>query len=131
MDMKMKAAAISLLLFLNGCATATRSTLLGGAIGVTAGGAIGQTGSHNSTGTVVGALIGAGIGSLIGYAAYSDKQKKEANAKPKTETGEDLTPFLTKPRVRSYIVPDAIEGNKYIKSHRVFILEDPGSWSKD
>src|SRR5882757_5358522 len=108
MDMKMKAAAIALLLFLNGCATATKSTLLGAAIGVTAGGAIGQASSQNSTGTAVGALIGAGLGSLIGYAAYSDKQKKEATVKPKTETGEDLTPFLTKPRVRSYIVPDTI-----------------------
>jgi hypothetical protein len=131
MDMKMKAVALALLLFLEGCATATKSTLLGAAIGVTAGGAIGQAGSHNSTGTAVGALIGAGLGSLIGYAAYSDKQKKDANAKPKVENGEDVTPFLTKPRVRSYIVPDTIEGNKYIKSHRVFILEDPGSWSKD
>jgi len=28
-------------------------------------------------------------------------------------------------------VPDTIEGNKYIKAHRVYILEDPGSWSKD
>lgn len=131
MDKKILGAILMLPLILNACATASKSVLLGAAIGGTAGGAIGQADSRNSGGTAVGALIGAGIGSLIGYAAYSDKQKKEASAKPKIENAEDLTPSLTKPRVRSYMVPDSIEGNKYIKSHRVFILEDPGSWSKD
>lgn len=44
---------------------------------------------------------------------------------------EDDLPSLTKAKIKSYVVPDTIEGNKYIKSHRVYILEDPGSWSKD
>ncbi len=131
MDKKILAVVLMLPLILNACATASKSVLLGAAIGGTAGGAIGQSSSQNSTGTAVGALIGAGIGSLIGYAAYTGKEKKEANAKSKPENPEDLFPQLTKPRVRSYIVPDTIEGNKYIKSHRVFILEDPGAWSKD
>lgn len=131
MDKKVLAAVLMLPLILNACATASKSVLLGAAIGGTAGGAIGQHNSQNSEGAAIGALIGASIGSLIGYSSFSEKQKKEANAKPKIETFEDLAPSLTKPRVRSYMVPDSIEGNKYIKSHRVFILEDPGSWSKD
>lgn len=49
----------------------------------------------------------------------------------KKESPEELVPFLTRPKIRSYIVPDTIEGNKFIKSHRIFILENPGEWSKD
>ncbi len=128
MNKKILGVVLILPLMLNACATASGSLLLGAAIGGSAGGAIGQSDSGNAA---IGALIGASIGSLIGYAAYSDKQKKETIVKPKTEEALDLTPSLTKPRVRSYMVPDSIEGNKYIKSHRVFILEDPGSWSKD
>ena len=93
---------------------------------------MGQSQSHNSGGTAVGALVGAGLGSLIGYLAYSDKQKKKNEIKnSQSKTVEEQIPFLTKPKIRSYIVPDTIDGNKYIKSHRVFILESPGEWSKD
>ncbi len=129
MDKKMTAVIVMLPLLLNACATGTKSALLGGAIGGVAGGVVGQNQSQNTQGAAVGALVGAGIGSFIGYLAYKDKQKKDIK-KPEA-TAEELEPFLTKPRIRSYIVPDTIEGNKYIKSHKVFILEDPGSWSKD
>lgn len=61
-------------------------------------------------------------------AACSTFNDKKENV-PRTGT-EDDGPSLTKPKVRSFVVPDTIEGNKYIKSHRVYILEDPGSWSK-
>jgi hypothetical protein len=58
------------------------------------------------------------------------KDKEASGDKGKVESNDDLLPLLTKPKIRSVVVPDSIEGNKYIKSHRVFILEDPGSWSK-
>lgn len=129
MDIKIKAAMISLTLMLNGCATATKSVLMGAAVGGLAGSAMGQTQSQNSQGTMVGLAVGAGIGSLIGYFAYKDK-----NAKASTDTNLkeiDEIPFLTKPKIRSVIIPDTIEGNKYIKSHKVYILDDAGNWSKD
>lgn len=129
MDMKLKAAMISLTLILNGCATTTKSVLMGAVVGGLAGGAIGQTQSQNSQGTMVGLAVGAGIGSLIGYFAYKDKSRKtfaDTNIKD-----IDEIPFLTKPKIRSVIVPDTIEGNKYIKSHKVYILDDAGNWSKD
>jgi len=117
---------------LNACSTAPKSVLMGAAAGGTLGAAMGQSQSHNSGGTAVGALVGAGLGSLIGYLAYSDKQKKKNEIKnSQSKTVEEQIPFLTKPKIRSYIVPDTIDGNKYIKSHRVFILESPGEWSKD
>lgn len=131
MDLRELAAILTLPLMLNACSTAPKSILMGAVAGGAAGAGIGQAQSQNSGGTAVGALVGAGIGSLIGYLAYSDKQKKNTSANDKKESTEEVIPFLTKPKIRSYIVPDSIEGNKYIKSHRVFILEDPGSWSKE
>lgn len=131
MEIKELAAILVLPLMLNACATAPKSILMGAVAGGTAGAGLGQAQSQNSGGTAIGALVGAGIGSLIGYLAFTDRQKKDASVNAKKESPEELIPFLTRPKIRSYIVPDSIEGNKYIKSHRVFILEDPGSWSKD
>ena len=122
---------VSIPLILNARSTAPKSILMGAVAGGAAGAGFGQTQSQNPEGTAIGALVGAGIGSLIGYLSYSDKQKKEASLSVKKANAEEVMPFVTKPKVRSYVVPDTIEGNKYIKSHRVFILEDPGSWSKD
>ena len=131
MEIKELAAILTLPLILNACSTAPKSILMGAVAGGAAGAGLGQAQSQNSGGTAVGALVGAGLGSLIGYLAFTDKQKKEANsASAKKESPEELIPFLTRPKIRSYIVPDTIEGNKFIKSHRVFILEDPGSWSR-
>lgn len=131
MDLKELAAILTLPLMLNACSTAPKSILMGAVAGGAAGAGMGQAQSQNSGGTAVGALVGAGIGSLIGYLAFNEKQKKDSSVSPKKENPEELIPFLTRPKIRSYIVPDTIEGNKYIKSHRVFILEDPGSWSKE
>lgn len=132
METKVLAAILTLPLLLNACSTAPKSILMGAVAGGAAGAGLGQAQSQNSGGTAVGALIGAGLGSLFGYLVFTDKQKKEANATAdaKKESPEELVPFLTRPKIRSYIVPDTIEGNKFIKSHRVFILEDPGSWSR-
>ncbi len=127
--MNRKVIGSILALSLSACSTATKSTLLGATIAGVVGGAIGQNHSHDSQGTAVGALIGAGLGSLIGYSSFNDSQKRDDKFTPAVKE-EDLSPLLTKPRIRSYVVPDTIEGNKYIKSHRVFILEDPGSWSR-
>ncbi|MFZ3230256.1 MAG: glycine zipper 2TM domain-containing protein [Pseudobdellovibrio sp.] len=129
MDMKIQAVLISLTLLLNGCATATKSLLLGAAVGGVAGGAIGQNQSQNNEGAAVGLAIGAGIGSLISYLAYKDKKSKPEDGS-KFKIDEDKFPFLTKPKIHSIIVPDTIEGNKYIESHKIYILDDPGSWSR-
>jgi hypothetical protein len=126
MELKELAALFVLPLLLNACSTAPKSVLTGAVIGGVAGAGLGQ--SQNSQAAV--------IGSLIGYSAFNDKQKKSivntsAKNENKNENTEDYTPFITRPKIRSYIVPDTIEGNKFIKSHRIFILDDAGSWSKD
>ncbi|OQW53862.1 MAG: hypothetical protein A4S09_06495 [Proteobacteria bacterium SG_bin7] len=119
---------LNFIFILNACATSPKSILMGAVAGSIVGAGLGQAQSRNSEGTTVGAAVGLGLGSLIGYLSFIDQQKTNAN--DKNEKPEDIAPFLTKPKIRSYIVPDSIEGNKYIKSHRVFILEDPGSWSR-
>lgn len=130
MDLKIKTALIATTVILNGCATTSKSTLLGSAVGGAVGATIGQAGSRNSQGTAIGLAIGATVGGLIGYIAHKEKEAK--SMKPtNTMSDGDLLPGMTKPKIRSIVVPDTIEGNKYIKSHRVFILEDAGSWSKD
>lgn len=129
MDIKLKAALISLFLVLSGCATATRSTLLGTAVGGAIGGTLGQGTSHNSSGTAIGAVIGASLGSLLGYLSY--KSKKDIKGEQTTTNAEDEFPSLTKPKLRSVWIPDRVEGNKYIRGHWMFVIEDPGAWSKD
>ena len=128
MDLKIKTAMISFLLLLNGCATVGKSLMLGAAVGGLAGGAVGQN-QNPEGGAAVGAVVGAGIGSLISYLAFKEKMAKPTSDKPKPL--EDEFPFLTKPKLRSIWVPDKIEGNQYIKGHYIYIIEDPGTWSKD
>ncbi len=121
--------AVSILLLLSGCATTTQSTLLGGAIGGAAGGLVGQSATHDSQGTMIGLAVGAGVGSLIAYFTHRDKSPAPGPASGSANS-DDQMPELTRAKIRSIVVPDTIEGNKYIKSHRVFILDDAGSWSK-
>ena len=130
MDNQVKAAAMSCLLLLNGCATTTQSTLLGAAVGGVAGGALGQAQSQNSEGTMAGAAIGVGVGALLGFLSGKSKKKEEVKD-TKLPSDEDTFPALTKPKLRSMWVPDKVEGNKYIKGHWIYIIEDAGAWSKD
>ena len=119
------------LLILTGCSTTTKSVLLGTAIGGVLGGAIGQNNSRNSEGTMTGVAVGSGLGALFGYLGDLDRQKKEAKTDVKPNSpGEDF-PSMTKPKLRSIWQPDRIEGNKYIRGHWIYVLDDPGSWTRD
>lgn len=129
--MKIKIFIPIIVLILNACSTVTKSILTGAAVGGAIGMGVGQSQSQNSKSAATSAVIGASLGSLLGYWSYKNKEKPKASSNINKENMEELPPFLTKPKIRSYIVPDTIEGNKYIKSHRIFILEDPGSWSKE
>ena len=129
-----KTILFTIALALTGCATPTGSVLLGTGIGATAGGLLGNKVTDSSQqGTVVGAAIGAGVGGLLGYLAHKSKKDKESKLQGPAagpETMPDKLPFLTKPEVRTIWVEDAIQGNKFIEGHRVFILEKNSSWTK-
>lgn len=119
---------ISAIVF-TGCASAKKSALLGGAIGGLAGAAIGQANSQNTEGAAVGAIAGAAIGGLIGYSSF--KEKPNIKNDQETKVDEETFPSITKPKLRAVWVSDKIEGNKYIKGHWIYVIEDAGSWSKD
>lgn len=131
LEKKEIASLFILPLLLNACSTTPKSMIAGAVAGGAVGAGIGQAHSQTSEGTAVGALVGAGIGSLIGYINHNGKQKTSAPKAADDKIPEEWAPSITKPKVRSYIVPDTIEGNKFIKSHRVFVLESQGEWSKD
>ena len=131
MYFKLKIWPVLLALNLSGCATVLKSVTFGASVGGLVGGKMAQMQNETQESAMIGALLGMGIGGMIGYFAHVDKEAKET---VKAETPEKVTegsPFLTRPKIRSMVVPDTIEGNRYIKSHRVFILEEAGSWSKD
>jgi hypothetical protein len=126
----MKRLAMLLPLFLSACATSTHSALFGAAVGGGIGGGIGQLESKNFRGTASGMLIGASLGGLVGFLAHKDQAKTTPEAPKSAEPTSDEFPALTKPKLRSMWVPDTIEGNKYIKGHFIYVIEDPGTWSK-
>tara|TARA_B110001454_G_scaffold122549_1_gene114452 strand:+ start:43191 stop:43589 length:399 start_codon:yes stop_codon:yes gene_type:complete len=131
LEKKEIAALMILPLILNACSTAPKSMLTGAIAGGVVGAGVGQAHSQNSGGTAVGAVVGMGLGSLIGYLSHKDKIKTQEPKVLGDKPIEEWSPSITKPKIRSYMVPDTIDGNKYIKGHRVFVLESPGEWSKD
>ena len=81
---------------------------------------------------MTGALVGATLGGVLGYFSHKNKQKKlpgklvqKKNAKDKTS----VNPFLTRPRVRMFWIPDKIEGNRYIERHRVWEIQTNSKWN--
>lgn len=118
-------------LLFTSCATTTQSALLGAAVGGGIGAGVGQLESKNFRGTATGLLIGAGVGGLVGLLSHKDQEKRPADELPAAKPDEAEFPPLTKPKLRSMWVPDKIEGNKYIKGHFIYVIEDPGNWSID
>ena len=109
------------------CATAPQSILLGAGTGAVAGGGLGVAISRDATGAAMGAATGALAGGVIGFLLHKSKEKDQ----PATQADAEKYPFLTRPEVRTIWVPDAVEGNRYIERHRVFVIEKNSSWSKD
>jgi len=124
---KLHIAMLTLPLILQGCATATKSSLLAAAIGGTVGAMIGRQHSDSPDGPYAGAAIGASIGALIGYQAHREKEKGSKSNSVMRDIKDDF-PELTKPKLRSVWVPDKIEGNRYIKGHTIYIIEESEAW---
>lgn len=113
-----------------GCATSSRSILLGAGVGVAAGGTTAYLASgHRAQATMIGIATGAAAGSLIGYLIHKDKEKN--STQKDAQSPVDKYPFLTKPEVRSYKVPARIEGNKYIDEHTIYVIDKNTTWSME
>ncbi len=69
---------------------------------------------------------GATVGGAAGYLDHQQKQRNQTKATSRWEAAEFPTPMP--PVVRRMIVPDRIEGNKLIKAHEIFIIEQSSAW---
>ena len=110
------------------CATAPQSILLGAGSGAAVGGGTGLLISHDAMGTAIGAATGAITGGIIALLLHKGNEPKSTSTDAALD--REKYPFLTRPEVRTIVVPDAIEGNRYIESHRVFLIDKNSSWSK-
>lgn len=121
--------ALLALVFTSGCATTPQSVLFGAGVGAAAGLGTGLVIGQDATGAAIGAATGALAGSVIGFLFHKGKEKDQAPSSKMPDA--EKYPFVTRPEVRTIWVPDAVEGNRYIERHRVFVIEKNSSWSKD
>ena len=122
------AAAALAAVLTSACATVPQSIALGVGSGAIAGGGIGLAIGQNSTGAAIGVATGALTGGVLGYLLHKSRERAHG---PSTLMDAEKYPFLTRPEVRTIWVPDAVEGDRYIERHRVFVIEKNSSWSKD
>ncbi len=111
------------------CATAPRSVLLGAGSGALVGGGTGLLIGHDATGAAIGMATGALTGGVIGFLLHKGNEKDVQQSSNATDA--EKYPFLTRPEVHTIVVPDTVEGNRFIEKHRVFVIEKNSSWSKD
>jgi hypothetical protein len=131
MNKKTLALSIHLLAYsltLVSCSSVPPKVYVGGLLGAGLGTALGHQVDGSDQSRIIGAIVGAGIGTLIASTAGTSSAEKSA-LKP-GKSPEDEFPELSSPKLRSIWVPDKIEGNKYIKGHQIYIIEDPGTWQK-
>jgi hypothetical protein len=109
------------------CSTASKSMLFGATVGslVTTGISMSSKGMNRSEqlGLV---MAGTALGTAAGYLDYDQKY-----VKPKLRTSSfdaSGAPSPLPPTVRRLVIPDRVEGNRLIKSHEVFIIEQPSTW---
>jgi hypothetical protein len=110
------------------CSNVPPKVYIGGVLGAGLGTALGHQVDGTDQSRIIGAIIGAGLGALI----TSTAGKSSADRPPlKPTNSEEEFPQVSSPRLRSIWIPDKIEGNKYIKGHQIYIIEDPGTWKKE
>lgn len=79
--MKLMAAALSVLMLLPGCGTATKNgALIGGGSGAAVGALVGRLIGHNTAGTLIGATVGAAVGTGAGVLIGKKMDKAKAAA---------------------------------------------------
>lgn len=134
-----------LMLFIQGCASTGRATLLGAGVGATAGAGVGmladpgKKGQNRARNVIIGGALGGLLGAGAGYVtqelvekgnneAYArgkeDAQKKAGNA---SATG---TPVLIPPRVESRFVDDVVKGNTFVPAHVEYQIVEPARWTR-
>jgi hypothetical protein len=137
---------LTLFLLLSGCATAEKSTLLGGVIGSVVGGSIGslanqgKDSSQRTTGLLVGATAGGALGALLGNQSYKEQEKKRLQSgvtygAPNLEmfgSGNDKGkgPKLKPAQVRVRYVEDQVKDGVFVPAHFEYEIAKPAHWEK-
>ncbi|MCB0415383.1 MAG: hypothetical protein KDD50_13690 [Bdellovibrionales bacterium] len=133
--MKNLITLITLLSFLPGCASLNDSLIAGATLGAATGGLMGNsqgTGSDRHRSTNNGLLIGAALGAGIGYLAYKSKKDKKAQQQQQSlmKDSKESTPLLTRPKIKRVWVEDKIQGQRLIRGHWEYIIEEQSTWSR-
>mgnify|MGYP001164701239 FL=1 len=118
---------LSILLLQVSCSTMPKTVLLGTAIGVGTGGAIGSQSGKTETGAAFGALLGAGLSYLI-LKSSEKKTTAKVLSPEKLELDDVDSPFLKSPKVRKYWQNDKIEGRRFVKGHWIYEIEEQPTW---
>lgn len=132
---------VAVIFGLNGCATQSKSTALGGAIGMGTGAAIGgivdpgNRGEYRTRNVVIGAALGGVAGMIAGSTLHGTMESQNraafergsAQVKPSVP-GEK--PTLTEPKVEAYWVEGRVGGNRYIDAHWEYQILEPARWEK-
>jgi hypothetical protein len=137
---------LALTLFLEGCASPGKATLLGAGIGATAGAGVGllaspgRNGQNRARNVIVGGALGGLLGAGTGYVAneLSDKSNKEAYDKGKQDAQKGTgnyapasgKPVLIPPRVESRFIDDQVRGNTFVPAHVEYQIVEPARWSR-
>ncbi len=121
---------------LTSCSTLKSYPIIGGSIGASVGALSGTMIGSQYRKPITGSLVGASTGALLGILTGSlliPNEKKVEQVPTQKELTLNITdtPSILKPEVKRINVPDKIEGNKYIKSHDVYILEKGTSWGME
>jgi phage tail tape-measure protein len=115
-------------IMVSGCATQTKSTALGGAIGAGTGAALGgivdpgKHGEYRTRNVIIGSAVGGIAGAFAGSSLFENNEKKKQEA---YENGQkNAKAALTK----QGNMPELIVGNRYIDGHFEYIIIEPAHW---
>lgn len=123
---------MSLLLFLSGCASWERSTLLGASAGGALGAGVGTAAGNNVGSALLGLGIGAIVGGTMGFGAHKDQEAKRGQLLNPlvTKDFKQKVPTLTTPEIRRVWIEPKVEGDKYVEGHFLYVIDRQAVWGK-
>lgn len=136
---------IFLSLFVTGCASTGRATLLGSGIGAAVGAGAGlaaysgKKGQFTARNVIVGGALGGLLGAGAGFIAHElvEKGEREGVEKGKAQSGKSNSvnanlgkPTLIPAKVESRFVDDQVRGNVFVPAHVEYIIVEPARWTR-
>jgi hypothetical protein len=137
---------LSISIFLTGCATQGRTTMLGSGIGTLLGGGVGaiadggEEGKSRIRNVFIGSTIGGLAGTAAGFLSHElienrekeafEKGAKEENKRQNTSYSKPRIPTLKQPKVESRYIDDQVKGNVFVPGHYEFYISESARWEK-